>query len=124
MLDLVTGILSTCIERMNLAKGILVNKNRGYEILEAFGNIIDKRQHVEIDLAIQKICKPLFKFEEVGVLFVDGVEADSEAPNLYKINHLPTDEEGRAELTEYDLSRGFKGINSFPKTLGITGLAI
>lgn len=66
----------------------------------------------------------MFGFEQVGVLFVDGVEADAEASNLYKINHLPTDAEGLAALTEYDHSRGFVSTVCFPKTLGVTGMAI
>jgi hypothetical protein len=66
----------------------------------------------------------LFGFEACGVLFVDGVEGDPEAPNLYKINHLPTDAEGKANLTEYDYSRGFMSTVQFPRTLGITGHAI
>jgi hypothetical protein len=48
-----------------------------------------KRKHVDLDLAICGNFGKLFGFEKVGILFVDGVESDPLAPNIFKINHLP-----------------------------------
>jgi len=66
----------------------------------------------------------LFKFDEVGILFVDGVEDDHNSPNLFRINHLPQDEDNKRNLTEYDQERGFAGTVKFPKTIGMTGQAV
>ena len=62
----------------------------------------------------------LFNFEDVGVLFVDGVEKEkNEAQNLFRINHL-SDE----FPNPYDANKGFSGIVLFPRTIGLTGDAI
>jgi hypothetical protein len=66
----------------------------------------------------------LFKFDEVGILFVDGVESDPNSPNLFRINHLPQDEDNKANLNEYDIERGFVGTVKFPKTIGLTGQSV
>ena len=82
--------------------------------------ILGKRKHVDIDLSIQKYLAGLFRFEEVGILFVDAVEKDkNEAQNLFRINHLAEDNQN-----PYDANRGFAGIVLFPRTIGLTGEAI
>jgi hypothetical protein len=116
--------MSGCIDRINMQNSITDDANRAYEVLAAFKPMLGKRKHTEIDLSFQKMLAPLFKFDEVGILFVDGVEADPNSPNLFRINHLPQDEENKANLTEYDVERGFVGTVKFPKTIGLTGQAV
>jgi hypothetical protein len=82
-----------------------------------------KRQHVDLDKAVCSVFGKLFGFEKVGILFVDGVEADPNAPNIFKINHLPQPPHDE-DLTEYDRSKGYSGTVNFPKNIGITGDAI
>ena len=80
-----------------------------------------KRKHVDLDLAICGNFGKLFGFEKVGILFVDGVESDPLAPNIFKINHLPQNDEF---LSEYEKSKGYSSTVNFPKNIGLTGEAI
>lgn len=123
MLNLLTGMMADIIERI-ITKNIVNNStNRSQEVLNAFTKIMCQRKHVDLDKSICKVFPQLFKFEKVGILFVDGVEGDPDAPNLFKITHLP--EPGHdEEISEYNKSKGFGAIVRFPKNIGLTGESI
>lgn len=120
MLDHVCEIISNIFDRITMDKKIAEDRNRAFELLDAFKPILGKRKHVDIDLTIGSLFPKLFSFEACGILFVDGVERDAnEAQNLFRINHLPED-----CTNPYDANRGFAGIVLFPRTIGLTGEAI
>ena len=136
MLNLLTGMMADIIERI-ITKNIVNNStNRSQEVLNAckltfylliflllVTKIMCQRKHVDLDKSICKVFPQLFKFEKVGILFVDGVESDPDAPNLFKITHLP--EPGNdEEISEYNKSKGFGAIVRFPKNIGLTGESI
>jgi len=50
-LELVTSIMSDCIERINMQNAITEDANRAYEILSPFKPMQGKRKHVDIDLS-------------------------------------------------------------------------
>lgn len=52
MLDHVCEILSNIFDRISMSKLIAEDRNRAFELLDAFKPILGKRKHVDIDLAI------------------------------------------------------------------------